>query len=64
MFYYQPVEAIAFVFAVLVVILTAAVVGVMIELYERISGRSIFGGDSHEDKDRNDRSPQGGRRPH
>lgn len=64
MFYYQPVEAIAFVFAVLVVILTAAVVGVMIELYERISGRSIFGGDSHEDKDRNGRSPQGGRRPH
>ena len=35
-----------------------------IELYERISGRSIFGGDSHEDKDRNGRSPQGGRRPH
>lgn len=64
MFYYQPVEAIAFVFAVLVVILTAAVVGVIIELYERISGRSIFGGDSHEDKDRNGRSPQGGRRPH
>ena len=64
MFYYQPVEAIAFVFAVLVVILTAAVVGVMIELYERISGRSIFGGDSHEDKNRNGRSPQGGRRPH
>lgn len=64
MFYYQPVEAIAFVFAVLVVILTAAVVGVMIELYERISGRSIFGGDGDENKDRNDRSPQGGRRPH
>lgn len=63
MFYYQPVEAIAFVFAVLVVILTAAVVGVMIELYERISGRSIFGGED-ENKDRNDRSPQGGRRPH
>ena len=38
MFYYQPVEAIAFVFAVLVVILTAAVVGVMIELYERMFG--------------------------
>lgn len=64
MFYYQPVEAIAYVFAVLVVILTAAVVGVIIELYERISGRSIFGGDSHEDKDRNGRGPQGGRRPH
>ena len=64
MFYYQPVEAIAFVFAVMVVILTAAVVGVMIELYERISGRSIFGGDGDENKDRNDRSPQGGRRPH
>lgn len=64
MFYYQPVEAIAFVFAVLVVILTAAVVDVMIELYERISGRSIFGGDGDENKDRNGRGPQGGRRPH
>ena len=64
MFYYQPVEAIAFVFAVLVVILTAAVVGVMIELYERISGRSIFGGDGDENKDRNGRGPQGGRRTH
>lgn len=64
MFYYQPVEAIAFVFAVLVVILTAAVAGVMIELYERISGRSIFGGDGDEDKNGNGGGTQGGRRPH
>lgn len=53
MIYYQSVDAIvyayAYAIAAAIMIAAAAVAGLLIELYEWISGRDIFGGDGDED---------------